>query len=227
VPFGYPGAGNLIFASYNAHILYHVPFTIDGAGFYQLSNQVAQVSVSELASGPEGIAYIPIGSAGFPNPSMVISSYGYGTVIVYEVGAEGLPVAATGRQMVTGLTGAEGALIDPVTGDFLFSTFGGGNKVIRITGFEAPSAIGDKNRSKDLAFSVYPNPTDGELKVVISEPGSKGTIEVCNILGECVANRFYSGNGTYELDLSAQPQGVYIIRVKDEDKEGAQRIIRK
>jgi hypothetical protein len=46
--------------------------------------------------------------------------------------------------MVTGLTGAEGALIDPVTGDFLFSTFGGGNKIIRISGFVVPSAIGDE-----------------------------------------------------------------------------------
>lgn len=227
VPFGYPGAGNLIFASYNAHILYHVPFTIDGAGFYQLSNQVAQVSVSGLASGPEGIAYIPPGSAGFPNLSMVISSYGNGTVVVYEVGAEGLPDVATGRQMVTGLTGAEGALIDPITGDFLFSTFGGGNKVIRITGFEAPSAIGEKKLSKDLTFSVYPNPTEGAVKVGITEPRSEGTIEVFNILGGCVANCAHSGNGVYELDLSVQPQGIYIIRVQDEEKEGAQRIIRK
>lgn len=37
--------------------------------------------------------------------------------------------------MVTGLNGAEGALIDPVTGDFLFSTFGSGNEVFKVTGF--------------------------------------------------------------------------------------------
>ena len=36
-----------------------------------------------------------------------------------------------------GLTGAEGSLIDPVTGDFLFSTFGGGDRLIVVQGFQA------------------------------------------------------------------------------------------
>lgn len=45
---------------------------------------------------------------------MAISSYGNGTVVVYEVGAAGLPVASSAREMVIGLTGAEGALIDQV-----------------------------------------------------------------------------------------------------------------
>ena len=36
------------------------------------------------------------------------------------------------------MNGAEGAFIDPVTGDFLFSTFGGGDRVVSIQGFSAP-----------------------------------------------------------------------------------------
>ena len=134
VPAGYPGAGGLVFSSYSASIMYNVPFTLEANGQYLLSNQIAEVSVFGVASGPEGIAYIPAGSAAFPNLSMVISSYSNGTVVVFEVGDHGLPVPSSAREMVTGLTGAEGALIDPLTGDFLFSTFGGGNKVIRISG---------------------------------------------------------------------------------------------
>ena len=42
--------------------------------------------------------------------------------------------------MITGLDGAEGALLDPVTGDFLFSTFGGGSRVVAVRGFRAPAA---------------------------------------------------------------------------------------
>ncbi|MFO7613256.1 MAG: hypothetical protein R6W71_01305, partial [Bacteroidales bacterium] len=34
VPSGYPGAGNLIFSSYNASMVYRVPYTIDGSGQY-------------------------------------------------------------------------------------------------------------------------------------------------------------------------------------------------
>lgn len=40
--------------------------------------------------------------------------------------------------IITGLTGAEGAAIDPLTGDFLFSTFGGGNQIVVVQGFQAP-----------------------------------------------------------------------------------------
>lgn len=49
-------------------------------------------------------------------------------------------MVGTAQNVITGLSGAEGAFIDPVTGDFLFSTFGGGNQVIRLSGFPAPTA---------------------------------------------------------------------------------------
>lgn len=39
---------------------------------------------------------------------------------------------------LSNLTGAEGAAIDPVTGDFMFSTFGGGSRVVVVSGFAAP-----------------------------------------------------------------------------------------
>jgi hypothetical protein len=47
-------------------------------------------------------------------------------------------VLSTRRVIVTGLSGAEGALVDPVTGDFIFSTFGGEGRIIVVRGFRAP-----------------------------------------------------------------------------------------
>ena len=41
-------------------------------------------------------------------------------------------------RFMTGLTGAEGGVIDPLTGDFIFSTFGGGNRIVVVSGFTAP-----------------------------------------------------------------------------------------
>jgi hypothetical protein len=46
---------------------------------------------------------------------------------------------ATRQTFISGLTGAEGATIDPLTGDFLFSTFGGGDRVFVVRGFSQPS----------------------------------------------------------------------------------------
>jgi hypothetical protein len=226
VPSGYPGAGNLIIASYNAQILYNIPYTIHSSGQYILSNKTAEVLVSQTISGPEGIAYIPAGSLGFPNLSMAVSSYGNGKVVVFEVGSDGLPNVSTARDMITGLTGAEGALIDPVTGDFIFSTYGGGDKIIRISGFQAPSAIGDKRFTNCSGFNVFPNPTSGLVKIELTDPQADGSFEICNILGKSIIKKEFYCNGIYEFDLTSHPDGIYVILFKNGEKVGAQRFIK-
>ena len=81
---------------------------------------------------------MPTGSPQFSGPSLLVSEYGVDEVAAYQVDANGDPVVATRRSIITGLDGAEGALLDPVTGDFLFSTFGGGSRVVAVRGFRAP-----------------------------------------------------------------------------------------
>ena len=63
-------------------------------------------------------------------------------------------LTAPGENFITGLSGAEGAFIDPLTGDFLFSTFGG-NRVILVTGFavsEPGTVIGISGRVGDAGL---------------------------------------------------------------------------
>jgi hypothetical protein len=128
--------------------------------------------------------------------------------------------------MVTGLTGAEGALIDPVTGDFLFSTFGGGDKVIRISGFEAPSAIGDTPIMPVARFILSPNPTSGPMQLKFAGPDAAGYFEIFNILGQSIMKREFSGNSLYEFDLTSQHNGTYIIRVQNGDAVGSQLFVK-
>lgn len=227
VPAGYPGAGGLVFSSYNGGIMYNVPYTRESNGQYSFSVKVAEVSVNPEAAGPEGIAYIPAGSAAFPNLSMAISSYGNGTVVVYEVGEYGLPVPSTVRQMVTGLTGAEGALIDPVTGDFLFSTFGGGNKVIRISGFEKPSSVSDRPAENQPGFTLVPNPSEGSFVLEFIRPFNGGLVTVYDIHGNKVMEREFSREGPLTCDLSLLPAGVYFVRAENGNSSGYQKLILK
>lgn len=133
VPAGFNGAGRLKIASYNGGGFYDVDYSADGSGTYNLTSATLE---SQPNGGPEGFAYVPIGSSLFTNQSMLISEYGLGRIGSYEIDAEGNPIVSTRRDFMTGLSGAEGAFIDPLTGDFLFSTFGGGNRVIVVGGFE-------------------------------------------------------------------------------------------
>lgn len=143
VPAGFGGAGLIKMVSYGGGQWYSASLTPDGTGTFDLSG-LAQVDldpdpgIQSLPGGPEGFVYIPAGNAGFGVNSMLVSDYSAGSVSAYEVDSLGDPILATRRNFLSGLTGAEGAAIDPVTGDFFFSTFGGSNQVLRVSGFTAP-----------------------------------------------------------------------------------------
>ncbi len=136
VPPGFPGAGQLKIVSYNTADWYTASYAPDGAGTYNITSATLNTTIQ---GGPEGFIYVPVGSPVFPASSMLVSEYGNGVVSIYQFDANGNPNPATRALFIGGLTGAEGAVIDPLTGDFLFSTFGGTNRVIVVRGFALPS----------------------------------------------------------------------------------------
>ena len=135
-PPGYPGEGKLKIADYSGEDWYSADIAPDGSGTFNIVNMVLRVA--DFAGGPEGFVYVPVGSPQFPNYSILLSDYGSDEVVTYQVDANGDPIADSRTLFVSGLSGAEGAVIDPVTGDFLFSTYGGGDRVIAVQGFTAP-----------------------------------------------------------------------------------------
>lgn len=144
VPAGFGGAGQMKLVSYGGGQWYSAGLSPDGNGTYDLVG-LTQVDLDPVAGGtqnvpggPEGFVYIAAGNAAFGANSMLISEYAAGLVGAYEVDAQGNPLVSTRRTFLSGLSGAEGAVIDPVTGDFLFSTFGGGSRIVRISGFNTP-----------------------------------------------------------------------------------------
>jgi hypothetical protein len=65
---------------------------------------------------------------------------------------------------------------------------------------------------------LYPNPNNGKFTLSITnyELGITN-IEVYNILGEKVYSQFNIQNPTFNIDLSANPNGIYLYRVISED----------
>jgi hypothetical protein len=136
VPGGFPGAGQLKIVSYDTGDWYTASYAPDGMGTYNITAPVLNTNINV---GPEGFVYVPPGSPIFPSgTSMLVSEYDNDVVAAYQIDGSGNPIPASRAVFVSGLTGAEGAVIDPVTGDFLFSTFGGGNQVIVVQGFAIP-----------------------------------------------------------------------------------------
>lgn len=176
VPPGMPGAGQFKVASYNAGLWYTVGLVPDGAGTFNIGAVSPPVTA---AFGPEGIVFIRAGSPQFPTHSALISEYTAGVVSAYELDANGDPIPSTRRPFITGLSGAEGAHIDAETGDFLFSTFGGGDRVIVVRGFNDPCA-GDANNDNRIDFS--------DLNLVLSNFGQSFPGIPGDVNNDCTVN---------------------------------------
>jgi hypothetical protein len=138
VPASHPGAGRMKLVSWAGGQFYDVNYSVGPGGIISVNSFTEQVG-SQLPGGPEGINFVPIGSADFFNPSMIVSEYSANNVAVYEMDSDGNPIIGTRRDFLTGLEGAEGAWIDVFSGEFLFSTFGEAqDRVILVRGFAVP-----------------------------------------------------------------------------------------
>lgn len=135
VPAGFQGAGNFLIGSYSGGGWYNVAMSPSGDGTYVPTSANL---LEQTGGGPEGIAWVLGGSPDFATNTALVSQYSTGTVVAYQVDSSGAPTGP-GQTFITGLSGAEGATVDPVTGDFLFSTYGGGNTIAVISGFVAPT----------------------------------------------------------------------------------------
>lgn len=137
VPAGMPGAGRLKITSTLVGRWYDATVTPDGSGTYNITRN-RNVAIT-IGHAPQGIVYVPAESLLFPTASVLVAEFeSPGRVASYRVNANGDPIPSTRRMFIDGLEGAEGAAIDPRTGDFLFSTFSGGDLIVRVTAVPEP-----------------------------------------------------------------------------------------
>lgn len=133
VPAGFANAGELKIASYSGQTWWGFTLTPDTNGTFNLAVANGPVPVQ---GGPEGILFVPPGSALIPAYRYVLlTEYSSGAIAVYALDAQSNPILGSRVPFLTGLGGAEGATIDPITGDLVFSTFGGGDRVLTVQGF--------------------------------------------------------------------------------------------
>ena len=95
----------------------------------------------------------------------------------------------------------------------------------------SPKSMIDFPENKDVSSDtfnvlVYPNPTNALITLVFSEPAVNTLVEVYGLLGERVLTKEISGNSLYELDLSSQPQGIYLAKVSNGNSVVLKKIIK-
>jgi hypothetical protein len=135
VPMGFPGEGRLKLINWpSPGHWYDAPYTADATGTYDVNSVTP---MADLANGAAGFVFIAAGNVDFPNNTVLVSEYDVGTVVAYELTGMSDPDPTTRKVFISGLTGAQGGVLDPVSGDFLFSTYSTAN-IIAVRGFKPP-----------------------------------------------------------------------------------------
>jgi hypothetical protein len=135
VPSGMPGAGRLKIASFDAGTWYDATLVADPSGTFDLA--AVTPLAGSVAPGPEGILYVPAGYPQFPDGGVLVTKWSAYRVDAYDVDGVGDPIVGTERVFVEQLAGAEGACLDPVTGDFVFSSLWLVDRIVVVRPLEA------------------------------------------------------------------------------------------
>ena len=156
IPAGFPGAGTLLVGTYDRGEIYSLPYTANQDGTYALGNATLRCTTID---GLEGIVYVPTTNPLFGTPSVLVSDYYANKINRYQIDQDGIPIVATREVFVTGLGGAEGGTLDPVTGEFMFSTFSSGSRVLMVRGFTAPPSGGGGGTPPTPKLKLVSSPT--------------------------------------------------------------------
>lgn len=80
----------------------------------------------------------------------------------------------------------------------------------------------------DKKIGIFPNPTDGPIKIEVSFLGAndKGEIFIYDISGQLVLTKKIEGMIT-NIDLSARPSGMYVMNIRINQEENTWKIIKK
>jgi hypothetical protein len=120
VPQGFPGAGRLKITSYDSGNFYDTTVSADGTGTWNIAPPSKSV---KLSGGPDAFVYVSASRPKFSSDRILIAEQDTNKVAVYNIDENGDPIPTTRQDFLTGIGGPIGAAIDPLTGDFFFSSY--------------------------------------------------------------------------------------------------------
>jgi len=138
VPPGFVDDGGLRLLSWPNGEWYHLERDPDG----ELFTVSAPKKTATLPNGPGGFAYVPKDSPGLDVEHVIVSEWSTNTVGVYKMDPQGDPVVPSRKAFYTAFPRPWGAYFEPLTGDFIFLTWGDGvDRLYIVQGFRKPPPL--------------------------------------------------------------------------------------
>ncbi len=210
VPDGFPYAGELKLVAYQTGDWYAAELSPEADGTYSIATITKKAKISNYN---EAFTYVPTSSPQFPDYSaMLVAEYYNGVISAYTLDSESNPVPNSRSTFLSGIFYIKGSVIDPLTGDLIFTTRGA--RVTAVRGFGTQPWV----PTPTPTVTTSPAPTyeiRGRVTLGINGPGLDGVdINLDGVLLGRTSNGYiYIPNlaaGTYKVtvrryDLSIQP----------------------
>jgi hypothetical protein len=165
--------------------------------------------------------------------STVITVFANPTV---TASASSSPVCADDADVtLTGLPAGGTFSGTSVTGNNFDPSVGAGNYTINYSYTDANGCSGSATTSVQVnacvgiaevsaeEFVVFPNPSSGIINLILPQTGSD--VEVVDVLGNVIVAKNFQNSGNVQLDLSAQPNGVYFVRITNGASKEVKRVV--
>lgn len=91
-----------------------------------------------------------------------------------------------------------------------------------IIGEHLPSGL-----STDDGFRIYPNPADGPFLIEFINSFSGAEIEIYNMMGVMVLRKETNASPTLRFDLSQNPPGLFIIRIREGERIYTKKLVKR
>ncbi len=88
------------------------------------------------------------------------------------------------------------------------------------------TGVGLEEYNKTIA-AIYPNPTSGEFTINLKNASASGVgFTLTTLEGKVIKREQKAGNITMIIDLSEQPKGIYLLKIKDAQSVNVYKVIR-
>ncbi|MFM9052564.1 MAG: T9SS type A sorting domain-containing protein, partial [Bacteroidota bacterium] len=91
--------------------------------------------------------------------------------------------------------------------------------------FVTDSLVSDVRVPDKRSFSVYPNPANDRITIMLAEACKRCSISVCSTDGRTLKEDLFEGK-EFILDITGMSSGVYFLNLKEENQSGQMRLIK-
>ena len=79
--------------------------------------------------------------------------------------------------------------------------------------FFVAAAVNITEVHNDISLKVYPNPTNGQLRITYSGTGHAPSAQIYDVVGNLLQSKIVNLQSEIEVDISHFPAGLYFLKV--------------